>query len=129
MSIRQFIPNGGILEGFRQIADFGANYIDPFLPNEAGRAELTLENFKSVSDSALNDLYSLITVGLIGPFYTWTYLFPEQAAAFLFSDEIQAKGGFSLPWKPFEYMQNLVDVVPKMNAVGASSLWEEQPRN
>ena len=129
MSIRQFYPGGSILDGFRQIADFGAMYIDPFLPNESGNYQLTLEEFSAVDDLFANDLYSLLTVGLIGAVYTGAYLFPEQAAELFFSEQVQAGGGYDLPWKPFEYMQLLVDVVPEMNAVGVGSVWEERLGN
>ena len=129
MSIRQFYPGGGILDGFRQIADFGAMYIDPFLSNESGNFQLTMDQISRVNDRFANDALSLLVVGLVGTVYTWSYLFPEQAAKLFFSEQVQAGGGYDLPWKPFRYMQLLVDVVPEMNAVGVGSVWEERLGN
>ena len=90
---------------------------------------MTFERFTEVSDAVLNDLYSLITVGVVGTVYTGSYLFPEQAAELFGSEQTQADGGYSFPWKPFEYMQHLVDIVPRMNAVGLGALWKESLGN
>ena len=129
MSLRRFYPHGGILEGFRQITDFGAMFIDPFLSDQSGNFELTIDRFSGVDDEIFNDLCSLLTVGVIGTVYTGSYLFPEQAAELFGSEQTQADGGYSFPWKPFEYMQHLVDIVPRMNAVGLGALWKESLGN